>query len=82
MREEGSKRIAPEEEKNSLDERELVARFRSKKDLYSSPNDYIGQCYMLAHENVTKDFLKLVFSGKKRTYPTVIDKTYQRSQIR
>jgi hypothetical protein len=42
MREEGSKRIAPEEEKNSLDERELVARFRSKKDLYSSPNDYIG----------------------------------------
>ena len=34
----GAKRLAPEELKNSIDARELVARFRSKKDLY----DYLS----------------------------------------
>lgn len=34
MRDEERKRKAPEEEKLSVDARELVARFRSKKDLY------------------------------------------------
>jgi hypothetical protein len=72
----GTKRIAPEESKNSIDARELVAKFRSKKDLY----DYllfqskmikffgfwiIGQYYMPSRKKVTKDFLKLVFAGKK-----------------
>jgi hypothetical protein len=38
MKDEERKRAAPEELKNSLDARELVARFRSKKDLY----DYLS----------------------------------------
>ena len=76
----GAKRLAPEELKNSIDARELVARFRSKKDLY----DYLsfqsksiwshelilsGQFYMPARKKVTKDFLKLVFAGKKDLIP-------------
>ena len=35
----GDKRREPEESKGTLDARELVARFRSKKDLY----DYLSQ---------------------------------------
>ena len=76
----GAKRMAPEELKGSIDARELVARFRSKKDLY----DYLtyqskwitiffsiklGQYYMPSRKKVTKDFLKLVFSGKKDLIP-------------
>ena len=76
----GVKRPAPEEVKGSIDARELVARFRSKKDLY----DYlsfqskwiyitgffiIGQYYMPSRKKVTKDFLKLVFAGKKDLIP-------------
>jgi hypothetical protein len=34
MKVEERKRRAPDEEKLSVDARELVARFRSKKDLY------------------------------------------------
>ena len=76
MRDKERKRKAPEEEKLSVDARELVARFRSKKDLY----DYlcfqskskviinsfiIGQLYLPARKKMTKDFMKLVFAGKK-----------------
>jgi hypothetical protein len=77
----GSHRPAkPEEVKNMLDARDLVARFRSKKDLY----DYLlyqsnkllinntlksGQYFMPARKKVTKDFLKLVFAGKKELIP-------------
>ena len=38
MKDEERKRNAPEELKQSIDARELVARFRSKKDLY----DYLA----------------------------------------
>ncbi len=76
----GIKRGAPEEVKGSIDARELVARFRSKKDLYdylSFQSKYflffsiliIGQYYMPSRKKITKDFLKLVFSGKKDLIP-------------
>ena len=76
----GGKKQAPEELKNSIDARELVARFRSKKDLF----DYLsfqsnliwfewftllGQYYMPSRKKVNKDFLKLVFAGKKDLIP-------------
>ena len=63
-----------------LDAGDLVTRFRSKKDLY----DYLlyqsnkllinntlklGQYFMPARKKVTKDFLKLVFAGKKELIP-------------
>jgi hypothetical protein len=76
----GTKRIAPEELKNSIDARELVAKFRSKKDLYDYLSFqskmirffaflFIGQYYMPSRKKVTKDFLKLVFAGKKDLIP-------------
>ncbi len=76
----GAKRLAPEELKNSIDARELVGRFRSKKDLYDylafqsksvcfSQFNSLGQFYMPARKKVTKDFLKLVFAGKKDLIP-------------
>ena len=76
----GEKRREPEELKGGLDARELVARFRSKKDLYdylalqskfaqTHPHFPIGQYFMPARKKVTKDFLKLVFAGKKDLIP-------------
>lgn len=76
----GAKRREPEESKGLLDVRELVARFRSKKDLYDylllqSKISFIltatcsGQFYLPVRKKVTKDFLKLVFAGKKELIP-------------
>jgi hypothetical protein len=76
----GQKIMKPEEAKNVLDIRDLIARFRSKRDLYdyllyqSKPysnyvNQKIGQYFLPARKKVTKDFLKLVFAGKKELIP-------------
>ena len=64
----GVKRKEPEELKGGLDARELVAWFRSKKDLYDYlalqskfPQTHshfpVGQYFMPARKKVTKDFL-------------------------
>jgi hypothetical protein len=68
-----------------MDARDLIARFRSKSDLYdylsqhrkppfSSFVSSAGQFYMPPSKKVTKDFLKEVFAGRKHLIP--------RSQLR
>ena len=76
----GDKRRAPEEEKKSVDPRDLMGRFRSKRDIY----DYllyhrkillahdpmcVGQYYMPPITKLNKDFLKEVFAGRKHLIP-------------
>ena len=57
-----------------------MARFRSKKDLYdylmfqskdpqSNNHLTLGQYFLPSRKKVTKDFLKLVFGGKKELIP-------------
>ena len=79
MRETGTKGKQPEELKG-MDARDLIARFRSKSDLYdylshyrkcssSSSQSSTGQFYMPPRKKVTKDFLKEVFAGRKYLFP-------------
>ena len=76
----GVKRIQPEEEKGGIDARDLIARFRSKQDIYEylSQNSKtlwwvsrydIGQYYLPPIKKITKDFLKDVFAGRKNLIP-------------
>ena len=79
MRMTGTKGKQPEELKG-IDARDLIARFRSKSDLYdylsqhrkcppSSSKSSTGQFYMPPRKKVTKDFLKEVFAGRKHLIP-------------
>ena len=76
----GAKRQQPEEEKGGIDARDLIARFRSKKDIYeylSQHSNYstisitcsLGQYYLPPIKKITKDFLKDVFAGRKHLVP-------------
>ena len=64
----GDKRRCPEEEKKSVDPRDLMGRFRSKRDIYdyllyhrkiflSQPLMFVGQYYMPPITKLNKDFL-------------------------
>ena len=76
----GDKRRQPEEDKKGVDPRDLIGRFRSKRDIY----DYLllhrkpminplcvclGQYYMPPVTKINKDFLKEVFAGRKHLIP-------------
>jgi hypothetical protein len=76
----GEKRRGPEEEKKSVDPRDLMGRFRSKRDIYDYLLYYrkisislllmcIGQYYMPPITKLNKDFLKEVFAGRKHLIP-------------
>ena len=76
----GAKRPQPEEEKGGIDARDLIARFRSKQDIYEYLSQHskqtiititlsIGQYYLPPIKKITKDFLKDVFAGRKHLVP-------------
>jgi hypothetical protein len=89
----GDKRRAPEEEKKSVDPRDLMGRFRSKRDIYNyllyhrkillaNPLICVGQYYMPPITKLNKDFLKEVFAGRKHLIPPGPDQTRRRPQVR
>jgi len=76
----GKSRQPEEEKKGGLDARDLIARFRSKTDIYdyltqhrkmtSKHNDFIvGNYYLPPKKKITKDFLKEIFAGRKHLVP-------------
>ena len=76
----GAKRPQPEEEKGGIDARDLIARFRSKQDIYEYLSQHskhtiisitysLGQYYLPPIKKITKDFLKDVFAGRKHLVP-------------
>ena len=76
----GEKRRQPEEEKKGVDPRDLIGRFRSKRDIYDylllhrkpmfNPRPLcLGQYYMPRVTKINKEFLKEVFAGRKHLIP-------------
>jgi hypothetical protein len=79
-RQPGQKGKQPEEVKGGIDARDLIARFRSKQDIYEYLSQHrkrtpildhgcLGQYYLPPIKKITKDFLKEVFAGRKHLIP-------------
>ncbi len=75
-----AKRKNGEDSLQHLDARDLLSRFRSKKDLYQYLDQHrksfvpalihdVVQMYLPGIERINKDFLRDVFSGKKHLIP-------------
>lgn len=80
QRQPGQKGKLQEEVKGGLDARDLIARFRSKEDIYEYLSQHrkrtpildhgcLGQYYLPPIKKITKDFLKEVFAGRKHLIP-------------